>query len=252
MIFLQKCLPRSVTAKQHALSTRLLPLLFCMLIQPALYAQDALIPADSAVAPRVLIIGDSHLVGDFGEYLHRKIHKLDMFDVISLGIGGAGTMHFTQTLKNFCCGYKIRESRKGEIIADKAKVRVLERSGVYTGEVILKNHGGKLGSYLKVLLPDYLIIALGSNYTNAHDDLIKIIQTNAPSTHIIWVGPFRRSRFSERIDPIIRTTTKYKIPLVRSDDVVGNDTLTSAHFYGKTALRWAEKVTERLKPHLEK
>ena len=225
-----------------------------LLLTPALRAQDAatVTPADSVRVPQVLIIGDSHLVGDFGSYLHLIMHRLDRFNIISLGRGGAGTMHYTQTLKNFCCGYKIRESKKGETIADKTKIRVLERSGVYTGEVILKNYGGKLGTYVKALSPDYMVIALGSNNINAHEDLVKIIQTNAPATRIIWVGPFLRSRFSERINPIIRTTEKYKIPLIRSDDVVGNDTLTSAHFYGKTALRWAEKVTERMRPHLEK
>lgn len=251
MIFLHKNRPTRILAATFTCC--LLTLLLCLYGASGLYAQEApAIASDSAQAPKVFIIGDSHLVGDFGEYLHRKIHRLDRFDIISLGIGGAGTMHYTQTLKNFCCGYKIRESRKGEVIPDKSRVRVLERSGVYTGEMILKNYDGKLGNYLKALLPDYLIIALGSNYTNAHDNLVKIIRDNSPSTRIIWVGPFRRSRFSERIDPIIRTTSKYEIPLVRSDDVVGNDTLTSAHFYGRTALRWAEKVSERLKPYLEK
>ena len=29
----------------------------------------------------ILILGDSHLVGDFGEYLHRYLYKMDKYDI---------------------------------------------------------------------------------------------------------------------------------------------------------------------------
>lgn len=205
---------------------------------------------DSTKAKTMLILGDSHLVGDFGEYLHRQMYKLNKFDVTSIAIGGAGTVHFTMTMKNFCCGYKVRVSTKDEVIPDKTRIRLKEGQSTLTNELILKEYDGKLAKYLASNTPDYIVIALGSNFVNAHQDLIDIIKTNTALSKIIWVGPFLRENFSARIDPIIRITGKYKIPLVRSDDIVGNDTLTSAHFYGKTASNWALKVTERMKTHL--
>lgn len=200
--------------------------------------------------PELLILGDSHLVGDFGEYLHKQLHKINRFDITSIAIGGAGSMHFTLTMKNFCCGYKIRVSKKDEIIPDKSKIRTLEHVRIYTNEIVFKSYEGRLANYIKASQPAYVLIALGSNLTNAHQNLVEIIRGQSPQTQIIWVGPFKRERFNERIDPIIKVTSKYKIPLIRSDDIVGNDTLKTAHFYGRTASNWAIKIGERLKPHL--
>lgn len=209
------------------------------------YSQDTTQKAKS-----ILILGDSHLVGDFGEYLHRYLFRMDKFDITSIAIGGAGTVHFTMTMKNFCCGYKIRISKKGEIVSDKERFRTLEMQKVLTNEIVYKEYEGKLSKVVAAQKPDIVLIALGSNYVNAHQDLINIIQTHSEDSKIIWIGPFLRENFKPRIDAIVKITNKHKIPLVRSDDIIGNDTLTTTHFYGKTASNWALKVTERLKPHL--
>ncbi|HEY8365592.1 MAG TPA: hypothetical protein VIL57_00455 [Bacteroidia bacterium] len=209
------------------------------------YSQDTTQKSKS-----ILILGDSHLVGDFGEYLHRYLYKMDKYDITSIAIGGAGSVHFTMTMKNFCCGYKIRVSKKGEVVGEKERFRTLEIQRVLTNEVVYKEYDGKLSKLVAAEKPDIVLIALGSNYVNAHQDLINIIQSNSADSKIIWIGPFLRENFQARIDAILKITNKYKIPLVRSDDIIGNDTLTTTHFYGKTASNWALKVTERLKPHL--
>lgn len=222
-------------------------LLFILFVTISLssYSQDTTQKAKS-----ILILGDSHLVGDFGEYLHRFLYRMDKFDITSIGIGGAGSVHFTMTMKNFCCGYKIRVSNKGEVVSDKARFRTIEMQKVLTNEVIYKEYEGKLSKVVAAQKPDIVLIALGSNYVNAHQDLINIIQSNSADSKIIWIGPFLRENFQPRIDAIVKITNKHKIPLVRSDDIIGNDTLTTTHFYGKTASNWALKVSERLKPHL--
>lgn len=235
--------PKKMKKIQNRLVT-FLPLILLVFLTKQSFSQDSL------TTPKMLILGDSHLVGDFGEYLHRQMYRLDKFDITSIAIGGAGTVHFTMTMKNFCCGYKIRVSNKGEIVSDKSKFRLLEKQGVYTNEIVYKEYEGKLSKYLEINSPNIIILALGSNYVNAHYDLVDIIKKSSPDTKIIWVGPFLRENFQARIDPIVKVTGKYKIPLVRSDDIVGNDTLRTAHFYGRTASNWASKVSERLKPYL--
>lgn len=199
-------------------------------------------------AQTALIIGDSHMVGDFGEYLHRQIQALNRYDVISIGVGGAGSYHFTQPLKNFCCGYRVRESCLGEKLEKNKKVRVLEEGWGSDQKPILQGFGARLSAVAEAYQPDLVVVALGSNYTNAHAQLLQLLRRASPRARIVWVAPFRRADFEKRL-ALIESAVK-RDPgaiLIRTDDVLGHDTIQTAHFSGGTARRWASLVAERLK-----
>jgi len=200
---------------------------------------------------QVLVLGDSHLNGEFGESLQRKLHDAGKYDILSIAIGGAGSRHFTMTMKNHCCGFKIRESCAGEVIPAKTKIRTIEKASTLTNEIVGKTYKGQLKNVVAQLQPQYVIVALGNNFVNDHQTLVSIIKDNAPLAKIIWVGPVLRTNFEPRIKAIEQVVNKNKLFLVRSDDIIGSDTLTSTHFYGKTAQSWAGKVVERMKPALK-
>lgn len=195
----------------------------------------------------VLILGDSHLVGDFGEYLHRGMHLKGKFNIVSIGIGGAGSYHFTVTMRGFCCGYKIRESCWFDSIPEKSRIPVTEEGYGASNQIVGKFFKGKLSAYIAHYDPEIIIIALGSNYTNAHEELMSIIQKDDTDRKIIWVGPMRRSNIEMRLLAINQLIKKYpEINFVHSEDIIGHDTITSAHYAGKPAKRWADEVINRM------
>lgn len=200
---------------------------------------------------QMLILGDSHLNGEFGEYLQKRLHETKAFDIYSIAIGGAGSRHFTMTLRNHCCGYKIRESCYGETYTAKDRIRTPEKAATGTNEIVAKPHRGQLKNVLAYLNPDVVVIALGNNYVNDHQTLVNLIKAQSAATQIIWIGPMLRMNLTERMSAINQVVKKNSLFLVRSDDILGSDTLTSGHFYGKTAQNWANKVADRMKPALQ-
>jgi lysophospholipase L1-like esterase len=156
-------------------------------------------------------------------------------------------------MTNFCCGYKIRESCYGEQISEKERIRTLEKNPVYSGEQVAKAFRGRLSRVLSHYRPDMVILALGSNNTNAHQELVNLIRNYSARCPIIWIGPFNRSKVQDRIRLILETIRRNPyMYYVKSEDILGHDTLSSGHFYGKAAMKWAKTVSERMKPILDK
>jgi hypothetical protein len=216
---------------------------------------NTLIPVFSI--KNVLILGDSHFVGHFGEYVHENLHETNKYDIFSIAISGAGSKHFTMTLKNFCCGYKIRYSCAGTHSPTEGNTKgqsdivVLEKAGSGNNGIIGKSWKGKLPEMMLYWMPDLVVFSLGSNNVNAHQALVDIIRAYQASIPIIWIGPFKRKGNQERYKMIEKTVKENtNIHLVRSDDIIGHDTITMTHYYGKTAQKWANKVTDRMKPLL--
>lgn len=200
----------------------------------------------------LLILGDSHMMGHFGEYIHRKLHETGKYDILSIGIGGAGSKHYTLRMTNFCCGYKVRMTCCTDQICQQCTIPIFERSNIVTQKPILRNVGSKLIQVLNFWQPDVVIIALGSNYSNAHQELLSILYGFNSQMPYVWVGPFRRMNVAARYQAIEKgMATNPNGFLVRSDDIVGHDTITSAHFTGKTARAWAYTVVERMEPFLQ-
>lgn len=200
----------------------------------------------------ILILGDSHMMGYFGEFFHRKLHETGKYDILSIAIGGAGSKHYTMRMTNFCCGYKVRMTCSTDQICQQCIIPIVEMAHVATQKPILPNVGSKLIQVLRYWRPDAVIIALGSNFTNAHQELLTILYVFNPKMPYVWVGPFKRMNVAMRYQAIEKGMAANPNGfLVRSDDIVGHDTLTTAHFTGNTAKKWAFEVVNRLEPFLQ-
>jgi hypothetical protein len=133
----------------------------------------------------------------------------------------------------------------------KSKIPVLEEGFGASNAIVGKFFKGKLSNVISHYDPEIVIIALGSNYTNAHEDLLNIILQDSVDRKIIWVGPMRRANIEMRLSAINQVVKKYpEIKFVRSEDIVGHDTITSAHYAGNSAKKWAEKVMDRMNIYL--
>ena len=200
--------------------------------------------------PRLLMLGDSHLMGPFGEHLQKAIHNTGFFDILSISLAGAGSKTFTYKMTNSCCGYAIRESLHDEVIPKNKKIRLLEYNSVQSDDVVSKKHDGRLSKILADFKPDLVLIALGNNFVNDHQGLIDIIRSYSVDTEIVWVGPMRRTKLGMRVKAIQKAVDKNDIYFVRSDDVIGHDTITTTHFYGNEARVWANTIFSRIEPLL--
>ncbi|MBC8043085.1 MAG: hypothetical protein IAF08_06540 [Rhizobacter sp.] len=205
-----------------------------------------------APAKRLLILGDSHLMGDFGEFLHRRLHESGKYDVLSIAICGAGSYQFAHPFENDICGYKIRESKAGEVLI-KNKVRVLEISRTKSKGAIGKDYGGSTAAVLQKWKPDAVIVSLGANFINAHQPLVDILKGYNPAMRFVWVSPFLRENFAARLQAIKKVIKDNPHGvLVRSDDIMGSDTLSGPnHFTGSDAKVWANKIAQRAGTHLD-
>ncbi|MBC7862425.1 MAG: hypothetical protein IAF38_05575 [Bacteroidia bacterium] len=199
----------------------------------------------------VLILGDSYLKGHFGEFLQRKMHESGKYDVLSIAIGGAGSKTFTPVMKNLCCGFRVRQSCAGDSIKVKAKIPVLESAEKPTGNSVMKWHNGKLIDVLDTRKPDVIILVLGSNYLNAHEDLMNIIRAYSSSVPVIWIGPFDKATSAGRYELINKAIKdKKNYLLVKSDEIVEANGMKASHFFGKTAKKLSEAVYEKFEPFL--
>jgi hypothetical protein len=200
---------------------------------------------------RVLVLGDSHMVGKFAEHLHSNLHQVDFFDIMSIAIGGAGTRNFTNTMRNYCCGYVIRRSQDQIASANPIQVQRIESGGGKTDEIVGKRFHGKLKNVLSYFDPHIVIIALGNNVINDHSTLINLIKKSNNETQIIWLGPILKQNTQRQLGSITEVTGYYDIQLIRSDDIVGDANVRSIHFYGRTLEIWAKTVVERMTPYIQ-
>ncbi len=210
--------------------------------------------ASAYTEPRsILVLGDSHMKGYFGEFFHKKLHSEGRYFILNIAIGGAGTKTFTHDqLRSTCCGYRVRYTCPESKLKEKDWIPVLESSEDAEDRTICKVYGSTLLMVLQKFKPDLVIIALGSNYYNAHGELLRIIETYKLNIPFVWVGPYNRVNADIRYDAIYDALAyRPNGILVRSDDILGNDTLTQKHFVGKTAKMWAHTVVERMKPFID-
>lgn len=201
----------------------------------------------------ILVLGDSHMKGYFGEYFHKKLHSEGRYFILNIAIGGAGTKTFTHDqLRSTCCGYRVRYTCPESKLKEKDWIPVLESSEDADDRTICKVYGSTLLMVLKKFKPDVVIIALGSNYYNAHSELLRILELYKVDIPFVWVGPYNRVNVDMRYSAIENVMqNRSNGLLVRSDDILGSDTLTQKHFVGKTAKYWANTVVERMIPFLD-
>ena len=204
----------------------------------------------------VLIVGDSNLKGNFGEYLQKDMHETGKYDVLSIAIGGAGSKTFLPKMKNQCCGYRVRQTCAGDSLikikkSKESKVPVLERAEKPTTGVIMKLFNGNLSDVIKAWKADAVIIVLGTNYLNAHEELLKIIKSYNVNIPIIWIGPFDKNTSTGRYALIEKALEgNSNCLLVKSDSIVSKIGIIPNHFYGTDAKKLADAIFKQFEPFL--
>ena len=186
------------------------------------------------------------MAGHFGEEFQQEITENGNFDILSIAIGGAGSRNYTMTMRNNCCGYIIRETHFLENYEDEKRIRTVEYGPAISGKIVGKKYEGKLQNVFLHFDPHIVIISLGHNYINDHQNLIDIIQEYNPNIQIVWVGPMLNRDIQAQMYSILQVVQENDIFLVRSDDIVGSDTAGCLHLGGRTVERWSEKVVERM------
>lgn len=140
----------------------------------------------SSTTPTILLLGDSNMVGSFGDELHGAITKWNEADVLSIAIGGGNPSYYNNTMSNKCCGYKVRFSEKG------AKTfQIIAKSGTKNNAQVLPDYSGSLNAVLKKKKPSLVVIALGSNADSLKNyiALLKKIHDFDEALPVYWVGP---------------------------------------------------------------
>ena len=140
----------------------------------------------SSVKPFILILGDSNLVGSFGDALHGSVAGWKDADVMSIAIGGGNASYYNRAMKNLCCGYKVRLSKKGS-----SEVKVVSASNKKNSALIAPEYNGNLVALLNDKKPTMVVIALGSNADSLpnHKTLLAKINNYNPNIPVFWVGP---------------------------------------------------------------
>lgn len=207
-----------------------------------------LCPLAGQAQPRMLVLGDSHMVGQFGERFHVKMHEWKKFEILSVSIGGSGSANFLHQLTNFCCGFMVRHAKPGDSLDKHGKFPWQAGSYVITNERILEQYKSRLDTILKQYKPHVIVIELGSNLVNAHQQLLRLIHTHAPNAAVYWIGSYARAMGDYRLHEIEKVCFPLynRCMLVRCDDVVGSKTLLTYHFTGEDATRWADSVANRV------
>ncbi|MBW7935952.1 MAG: hypothetical protein H3C71_02005, partial [Flavobacteriales bacterium] len=86
---------------------------------------------------------------------------------------------------------------------------------------------------------------MGSNYENAHKKLISILYLYDTQLFYVWVGlsnEMDRMRYKAIEDALDKDGQGV---LIRSDDILGDGMLTTVHFYGNSAKKWANEIFNR-------
>jgi len=196
----------------------------------------------------ILILGDSYLKGHFGAFLQKEIHENGKYDVLSIAIGGAGSKTFLPPMQNSCCGYRVRQSCAGiNLVKTKkiteVKIPLLERAEKPTKRVVMDLYGGDLLSVMNVYKPLAVILVLGTNKLNAHEELLTLIKSYDNNIPIVWIGPFNKKSSKGRYTLIKKALkNQSNCMLVHSDSLVKKLGLSPTHFYGTNAKKLAKSV----------
>jgi len=204
--------------------------------------------AQKPKAINVLMLGDSHMLGYFGEHLQRHLHQKGRFHILSVAIGGAGSYTFAApVLKNNCCGFGIRRSWADDSIGYNSPIRVVSSNQLATQKAIGNSWSRNLDSLLLYWQPDLIVVELGNNRLDNHRGLIQKIRTVCPYSPIYWVSPFLRLEFNARLAGI-QTAVKQdrNTLLIKAWDLAGHDTLSSFHMTSGKARKASERLANRI------
>jgi hypothetical protein len=196
----------------------------------------------------VLMLGDSHMVGYFGEHLQRYLHQKGAFHILSVAIGGAGSYTFAApVLKNTCCGYRIRRTWADDSIGYNSPIRVVS-GALRANHMAIGNSWNKnIDSLLQYWQPDLIVVELGNNRIDNHAGLIQKIRAVRPHSPIYWIGPFLRPGLAQRVAGIQKALKQdNNALLIPAWDLAGHDTLASFHMPSAKARKASERLASRI------
>ncbi|MBL7665084.1 MAG: SGNH/GDSL hydrolase family protein [Bacteriovoracaceae bacterium] len=195
----------------------------------------------------ILIIGDSHTAGYFGQALDSLFKADEQYQIATYGVGGAiGRYYFQGTYSKW--GYYFSPLFGKIEQGDNAYTPLLSE---------LINH----------IKPDLIIVALGMNYLNydqmwAKADLQKLERTVKAEAKIIWVGPpnanEKNKKNIEKIYQLLNQSLAPNTLLIDSrlySEYPNTGKLDGIHYWGAAgkleAGKWAQSIYNLTKQVLQ-
>jgi hypothetical protein len=190
---------------------------------------------------RILVLGDSHMMGEYGLHLMEELSRFGQ--VLSIAVGGAGSRDFSRgRIWDVCCGYDIRKKSRFDPAVRKVEL------GRRRFQLAYARYNGSLTAILYEYRPTAIVLHLGNNQSDEHQTLLDELRrvTFAP---VFWVGVIQ-------CDGSRSVNRRIQAAVVRNPNVfyVPNDDLTylkirkkcDYHFGGELARRWATENATRI------
>ena len=208
-------------------------------------AQDPVDALQSAPIERVLILGDSHMMGFFGRVLHKEVRNRFGANVTTVGACGKSEPGFLKGSYTGC-GVQVRTG--------KSRVRYVlgcpqrpckEKHGKKCSKRMCRPK--KLKSYLRQLKPDLVIVQLGANsmwmgsaekgWPLVRSNIQKLSKTlDEANARCVWVTP---------PDTMIRKqTTQNKFTALYEEELAGKCAVFNSRPSHRPYLHYAKIVRE--------
>ncbi|NJO88126.1 MAG: hypothetical protein HC831_03535 [Chloroflexia bacterium] len=132
------------------------------------------------------------------------------------------------------------------------EIPILEKAEGPTKKVVMQLYGGDLLSIMNVYRPLAIILVLGENKINAHEELLRLIKSYDVNIPIVWIGPFNSKISTGRYASIKKALkNQQNCMLVQSDSIVDKLKLTPEHFYGNDAKKLAKAIYKQFEVFLD-
>jgi hypothetical protein len=216
-------------------------LLLHFTIQALPFQDPTLARAGDDHGHRILLLGDSHLMGEYGIHLVEELSRFG--HVLSIAIGGAGSRDFSRgRLWDVCCGYDIREKGRFDLAVRKVEL------GRRRFQIAYAKYNGFLTALLYDYRPTAIVLHLGNNQSDEHQALLDELRriTLAP---VFWIGVIdcdgSRSVNRRIRDVVARNPNVFYVP---NDDLsyLKINRKCDYHFAGDLARRWATENATRI------
>ncbi|WP_413569149.1 hypothetical protein ACLWBD_00115 [Bdellovibrio sp. HCB117] len=211
-----------------------------------------------------LIIGDSHVVGPFGENLHKYFNEVAQENVRTVGLAGGTARSFTdssEAKRTLSYGFADRKNDKQKVVPGGTKATA-----------------PLLSTLLDEEKPRRVIIELGDNFAdyknpNSQSDrtvvaqvkqITEVLNKNKFNGTCYWVTPtwtdkalskpyFKSNMRLARVIEIIKNEVAPRCQVIDSTTEIGiseNDIKTTSdglHFDAKNGAKWARGVADRIR-----
>ncbi|MDB4994671.1 MAG: hypothetical protein JWM74_2103 [Myxococcaceae bacterium] len=201
----------------------------------------------SSRVPTILVIGDSHTYGAFGQRLHERLAAIGGHAVISEAAGGATTETYLEERPEALVGYRVRESARDERVPRALVDRL--RSPMDSLDVLLARHE-----------PEIVVVALGTNRPRAPvgescDTFMQRLVHDAPARHVFWIGPAAIGR--DRSAAVV-ASLRACVEKIAGATFIDSTTFNASsplppdnpHFGPADARRWADTAFEQIGPRI--